>query len=380
MLDKQIMFICADLDFFFSHRLSIARDVQARGYAVHVAAPGASSNPRGRQKGFYGHSLKINAGGMNPLQELATALQIRRLIARSKVKTVQAIGLKSILPTALACRWNRQVVPIFLFTGLGYLFTGEASKLKAIRIALRPVLKTLFRNPRVIFVFQNKDDKQEFLYRKYINSNQKTYIVPGSGVRTERFPKMPLPKNAGLHVLMPARVVGDKGAREFIEAAKIAKTARRDIHFAIAGAPDAKNPTCLSPDEINAAKSFVTFLGHQSDMHALYTQADIVCLPSYREGLPKALLEAASTGRPLIAADAPGSREIVRDGVNGALVPVGDAKALAQMILSLANNLDLREKYGQASAQIVRQDYAMPIINAQMIQIYEDAQAQTDEY
>jgi glycosyltransferase involved in cell wall biosynthesis len=187
---------------------------------------------------------------------------------------------------------------------------------------------------------------------------------------------MPLPKNSSVHILMPARVVGDKGAREFIQAASIIRSTRRDIHFAIAGAPDAKNPTCLGSDEVQAAKRFVTFLGHQSDMQALYTQADVVCLPSYREGLPKALLEAASTGRPLVAADAPGSREIVKDGINGALVPVGDAMALAQMILSLADDRDLREEYGQASAQIVRQDYAMPIINAQMLQIYEAAHAQ----
>lgn len=368
---KTLLYVLADLRFFFSHRQSIALEAKAAGFDVHVACPGAARSEELRAIGISGHDLYIDGGGMNPLKDLRTSCEIFKISRKIYADIVQGIGLKSILPTALAVCLLFKVKAIYLFTGLGYLFTNNALKTRWIRSVLTPFLRLIFRRKNAVFVFQNADDCQIFLDKNLIHKRQ-AVIVRGSGVDMDIYEPYPLPESGYITVLMPSRLVGDKGVREFIEAAKILKTKQPHIKLKIAGDIDTKNPSHLTDKEIKAARPYVDFLGFQNDMKPLYEATDIVCLPSYREGLPLALLEAAACARPLIATDVPGCREIVRDGQNGILVPVRNLKALAGAIIKLSEDFDLRQKYGLQSRKYVESEFSSEIIHRQMMAIYSE--------
>ena len=365
----KILFVLADIKFFFSHRQWLAKDLLNLGVAVHLACPNADKSEGLKDIGVVGHHLNISAGGMNPFKDFSSALQIKSIIKKIDPDIVQGIGLKPSLPAALACRISGHVKSVSLFTGLGFLFTSEGRKAKYARTALSPFFKFLFLNENSTCIFQNPDDFQEFMSRGFVKRDQ-VRLIEGSGVILSNSPLSPPSNNIKVKVLMPARLVGDKGVREYINAARLVKETLPDIIFQIAGDRDPKNPSCISEEEIEEAKDIIEFLGYQENMAPLYQNADIVCLPSYREGLPRALLEAAATGRPLISTDVPGCRQIAIHEKNALVVPAKDSQALASALKYMIANPAMRERFGDESRKMVEQKFSMKIINSQMIEVY----------
>ncbi len=368
---SSVLFIVADLGFFFSHRLALAHAACAEGYDVMVAAPMAASSDKLRQEGFQGFDWRVDAGGLNPFREIVVVLTLWNIMRRAKPSIIQAIGVRSIVPAAVAGRFYISKPLVCLFTGLGYLFTGESRRARGIRHILKPVLKICFARKNLVLVFQNVDDHVLFVNDGYVRPDQTT-LIRGSGVDTDFFVPNPEPEGEEKIVLFPARILGDKGAREFIEAARIIRGRNKNIRFQIAGERDPKNPTCLSETEISNAmiSRCVTFLGHCGDMKKIYAESHIVCLPSYREGLPRALLEAAACGRAIVTTDVPGCREAVQNHKNGILVPAQNAVELAAAIELLAANDVLRQRFGQAGRQLVEENFSITQINRETLAVY----------
>lgn len=366
---SSVLLLVADTGFFFSHRIGLARDARSAGYGISVAAPAAAKTLQ--SSGFRGLDWQIDAGGMNPLKEMFSISSLCRLIAHERPALVHAIGLRTIVPAAVASLLFPSIPLLCLFTGLGFVFTANSAKARLVRVLLKPVLKICFRKKKLRLVFQNPDDLRLLVDQGYA-AEEKTALIRGSGVDTEEYAPQPEPQEETIVVTMPARLLGDKGAREFIAAAGLARARDSRLRFRIAGGRDPKNPSCLSEQEIAAAqeRGDVTFLGHRNDMADIYAQSHIVCLPSYREGLPRALIEAAACGRPLVATDVPGCREIVAHGKNGLLTPVRDTVSLAETLLALAGDAEKRRRFADAGRKMAEEEFSLARVNRETLELY----------
>jgi len=230
-------------------------------------------------------------------------------------------------------------------SGLGYSFSGGRRRWLASRL-VSTAYRVALRRPGIRVIFQNTDDLQGFVRAGIIDPLQ-AVLIRGSGVDLKAFPQTREPAGP-LRVVLPARMLRDKGIVEFAGAARMLRSRGMAAQFLLAGMMDEANPAGISRAELTQLQqeSGVEWMGHVADMPALLASAHVVCLPSYREGLPKALLEACAAGRPIVTTDVPGCRDVVSDGVNGILVPVRDAAALADALQRLLGDAALRARMG----------------------------------
>jgi glycosyltransferase involved in cell wall biosynthesis len=243
-------------------------------------------------------------------------------------------------------------------TGVGYLFSSEQFKAKFLRWALSPILRVLWRRAGTVMLFQNPDDRAVFIKRGL--SAENAPLIPGSGVDDDKFKPVSTKSSLGkskrpLVIGCASRLLRDKGIPELIEAVKILEK-NYLIELQVAGDIFHKNPSSCTPQEIEewSKISSVTFLGKVSDMVGFWQGCDVAILPSHREGFPKALLEAAACGLPLLGSDVPGVREIVVDGVNGLLFSKGDCQDIARKIEKLYADHKFRHSAGKASREVIK--------------------------
>jgi glycosyltransferase involved in cell wall biosynthesis len=269
---------------------------------------------------------------------------------------------------------TRKSAVINAITGLGFVFIDQGWRAGGLRWLVNRFYRIALKNTQV--VFQNEDDRALFLEQGLVTESQ-VCLIPGSGVDTARFGMEPARAALPVVVVLPARMLWDKGVREFVEAAEILKAQGVPARFALVGDTDPNYPACVPEQQLNEWQSsgIVEWWGWQDDMVAVYRQADIVCLPSYREGLPRTLVEAAACGRALVAADVPGCRSIVRQGENGLLVPARDGKALAEALCTLILDADLRQKMGRCGREIVVREYSLERVLGDTLFLYKSGAA-----
>jgi glycosyltransferase involved in cell wall biosynthesis len=289
---------------------------------------------------------------------------------KMKPDLVHHVTIKPVIYGSLAARITGVKAVVNAITGLGFSFSDDGSA-----GILRPLAKTLYRLvlgfPRSCAVFQNPDDRDDFVRMKLIPLAQ-TALIRGSGVDCSRF-RVTAPKEGAPIVIFAGRMLWDKGVGIFIEASRILRATHPDARFVLVGAVDPANPATVSTEQIQdwTAEKAVEWWGERTDMPDVLSGACIVALPStHREGLPKVLLEAAASGRPLVASDVPGCREIVRHEVNGLLVPPRDSQALASAFRRLLESPELRDKFGRAGREIVEQEFSQEIIVRQTLDLY----------
>jgi glycosyltransferase involved in cell wall biosynthesis len=279
--------------------------------------------------------------------------------------------MKPVLYGSIAAYFSGCKNIVNAFTGLGFLFVSN--KLQA-RL-MRSVLKRLFRlsingkNSRLIL--QNTDDVNLITTNKIV-AKSKIHLIRGSGVDLQQY--FPKKENRGVPIIMLAsRMLWDKGIDEYIKAAGYLSSLNIKARFVLVGQTDSENPSGISKQQLNTwvNSGVVEWWGHKENMSEILNQAHVVCLPSYREGLPKVLLEAAACGRPIVTTDAPGCREIVKDGVNGFLVPVRDATAVADALIKLIKSPELRIQMGVKGRELVEKKFSLEKINAETLQVYE---------
>lgn len=368
-----ILMVVNDAAFFLSHRLAIAQAARDAGYDVHVATPAGPGSERIASNGLCFHALPLSRSGTNPLKEIRTIWSLFRLVDCLRPDIVHAITIKPILYCGWLAHFTSRFALVSAIPGLGYVFSSRGMVATIRRIAVRMGYRVALSTRRVRAVFQNKDDLATFLDAGLVGSGSFA-LIRGSGVNLEEFVSTPEPDGEPI-VVLASRMLEQKGIREFLAA--IERLRRRAVvaRFVLVGAPDPDNPSSIPEWQLQKwhDNGAVEWWGRREDMPDVLRQASVVCLPTYYgEGLPKVLIEAAACGRPIVATDWPGCREIVVDRENGLLVPPRDAAALAYALEQLIVDRSLREKMGRRSREIAEADFSVGKVVQQTLAVYSE--------
>lgn len=370
---KKFLLVAGFPDSLVRFRGPLLDALRAAGLEVHAAAPGlraSSVSAQLKKKGIFLHDLPLQRAGMNPLRDMRAWLHLCRLMRRIRPDWMLAYTVKPVIYGLWAARLARVKHRFALITGLGYAFTGSKNETsrqrRLLRMLVERMYRTAFSGAHKVF-FQNPDDEALFRARGILPSGIPSRVVHGSGVSLDEFPEMPVPDTP--HFLMIARLLGDKGVREYARAAGIVRQRFPHVRFSLAGWIDS-NPDAVSARELEewTQAGILEHLGYLEDVRPSLARCSAYVLPSYREGTPRTVLEAMATGRAIITTDAPGCRETVIPGENGFLVPVKSAEALADAMVRLVEDPELARRMGRRSRQIAEEKYDVRKVNAVLLQ------------
>lgn len=369
----RLLFLLNDAPFFVTHRLSVARAARASGFDVHVAVPfEARADAQIRAAGIHVHHVPLRRGARAFVGELRLLRAYWNLIGSLRPDIVHAVTMKPVLYGGLIARLRRVPAVVHAITGLGYLFLIDGLLARAQRASVMALYRIALGHPNLRAIFQNPDDLGLFLRNRLVRP-ETVVTIRGCGVDVAEFPFTPEPPGPPT-VVFPARIIGDKGVREFVAAARILKREGTAAQFRLVGRSDADNPTDVGEETVRAweREGIVEWKGFSNDMPAELALAHVVCMPSYREGLPRVLIEAASVGRAIVTTDVPGCREVVRHGDNGLLVPVRDAPALADALRTLLADDTLRRTMGARGRERAVAEFSVESFVAESLQVYND--------
>lgn len=369
---KALLFANTDW-YLYNFRLPLARALRSQGYDVVLLSPPGEYSKLLVRDGFRWIGFSLSRKGANPLSELITLWRLIRLYRAERPGIAHHFTIKCVLYGGIAARSARVRAIISSVTGLGHIFVTDSLRNRLLRPLVSMVYRYVLARSQVIF--QNPDDRADFV-RLALVEESRTCLIRGSGVDTEFFrPAAGSNKEGPPTVLMVARLLGEKGIREYVEAATIVRKRSPQVRFLIAGDSDPGNPSSIDERLIAEwrRQEDVTFLGYRSDVRDLTWSADLAVLPSYREGMPKSLLESAACGLPLVATDVPGCRELVVQNVNGLLVPPRDSKRLAEAIVQLLENRERREAMGKRSREMVCELFSLDRVVRETMQLYAKA-------
>ena len=369
MRAKILFFITEDW-FFCSHFLNRAIEAQRQGYKITVVTHVQKHGNKITSNGFKLISINLVRRGMNPLKELQIIWKLIRIYKLVKPDIVHNIALKPIFYGTIAAFITRVPFIINAPVGMGYVFSSEKWQAKFFRPLVIYAYRLLLNPINSCVIFENPDDLQMMTNTSIVFPDRST-LIRGAGADLKLFSPKP-ETEGGPVVILVARMLWDKGVGEFVDAAKILKKDGFECRMILVGNPDPENPASISEETLRGwdTEGIVEWWGHREDMPEVFAQSNIVVLPSYREGLPKVLLEAASCGRAIVATDVPGCREIVRHNENGLLVPPHDSKAVADAIKKLIENPELRAKMGARGRKIVEAEFSEEIVVKQTMAVY----------
>lgn len=359
--------------YLFNFRLSLARALQAQGHEVLLISPPGEYGARLQALGFRWQGLPMDRKSLNPLQELRLLVHLWRLYRREQPALAHHFTIKCVVYGSIAALLARVPARVNAVAGMGYVFTNQALKARLLRPAVRGLLRLVLNGRGARLILQNSDDVAAFAQAGLVHPAV-VRLVQGSGVDLSRFQPGAQTAQAGepTRVLLAARLLWDKGIAEYVEAARRLKAKGLLIRFLLAGAPDPGNPAAIPQAALDgwAAEGLIELLGQVGDMPALFARVTMVVLPSYREGLPKSLIEAAACALPLVTTDAPGCREVVTHEVDGLLVPIKNARALAAAIERLHLNPAWARELGQAARERALQQFDERIVIRQTLAVY----------
>ena len=339
-------------------RLPVMKELVNRGHKVYAIVPRGEVFEKFSDFGIEAVEYKIDRASLNPFNEVKTILEIREKVKALNLDILHSFTHKPNLYGGFAGAKNF----IQTVTGLGSFFIHDDLKSKIIKKVILSGYKVTSKRAKKV-IFQNSDDLEMFINLGII-PRKKTVLVRSSGIDTNEWTLEEKPQNKKPIVLMIARVIRDKGVKEFINAAEMLK---EKSEFWYVGDKDTGNKNAFEPDWKN-----VKYLGFRKDIKDLIAKADIIVLPSYREGVPRTLLEAASMSKPIVTTNAPGCKEVVEDGVNGFLVPVKDSRSLAKKIEILIDNPKLREEFGKNSRIKAVNEFDIKAVVDKYLKVYEE--------
>jgi glycosyltransferase involved in cell wall biosynthesis len=367
---KLLLFANTDW-YLYNFRLALAQALRALDHEVVLVSPDGAYSPRLQKLGFRWVCFPMERRGMNPLFEISTIVRLFRLYRREKPDLVHQFTIKCVLYGSLACYLLGIRSVVNSVTGLGYVFTEGKGTRRWLRSLVTLFNRLVLRRTWVIF--QNPDDRAIFLENRLVNP-RRVALIRGSGVDNQRF--TPTPEPAGIPVvILPARMLWDKGVAEFVEAARRLQADGLRARFVLVGDSDSDNPAAVPVGQIQewVKMGVIEWWGWRDDMDTVYAQAHIVCLPSYREGVPKTLIEAAACGRPIVASNVAGCREIVSQDENGLLVPARDIPALVASLKKLIQDSSLRHVMGIRGRIIAEKEFSMDLVISQTLHVYHSA-------
>ena len=364
----RLLYLVSEDWYFLSHRLPMARAARQAGYDVHVATRVVDGGAAIAAEGFTLHPLTWRRGSTNPSDFLKAIAEVRRLYRTLAPDLVHQVAFWPSIVGSLAAN-GLATRRISALAGMGYVFTSNTPKAWMVRTLLRPFLRHLLSGPHAAVLVQNPDDyaaMQALGIRR-----DRIFVIPGSGVDTDTLRPLPEPPPP-IVMAYVGRLLDDKGLRALIAAQALLTARGENIRLLIAGETDPANPASIPTSEIETwrRQPAVELLGQVADIGSVWARAHIAVLPSRREGLPKSLLEAAACGRPIVATNVTGCREIARQDINALLVPVDDAQAIAVAVQQLAHDPALRTKFAQAGRAIVEREFASARIGPETVKLY----------
>lgn len=360
--------------YLFNFRLNLLHAAKHRGWTIHFASPQAGYFERLQTAGYKGHAVTLDSAGLNPWRELRTLLALARTFRRVRPDVIHLFTLKCVLYGCLAAPFARHASIVGAVTGMGHLFTTRSWRTRLLKPAVLLALKFALRLSCVQIVFQNTADRDEFIAHGLIPL-ERTSVIRGSGVDCERFQPSAMPPAAYTkpRLLFCGRLIQEKGIHEYMQATATLRNNGYSFESRIAGAPYPGNPSSLSTAAIEQLKNDGShiFLGHHDDMAQLFAQTDIVVLPTYREGTPKALLEAAACGCIIVTTDIPGCQGIVDQDKNGALAKPRDAGAIATALEQILDRTpEERHAMREHSRTVAIERFSDREVNRETLDLY----------
>ena len=372
MKGKRLLYIVNSADFFMSHRLPLALAAMKRGFDVHVAV-GEGGGEALEAHNVKCYTIPLTRSGRGLATEIRCFLSVFRLLRKLKPDVVHMITIKPVVYGGIAARMLLIKGRAFAIPGLGFVFLSKGFRAKFLRALIGQLYKLALGGSGVRIIFQNPDDLQLFKKLRFLGRRAKYSLIRGSGVDLADYQAES--EHEGFPVVcMAARLLKDKGVNEYFFAAQLLRQRGVTARFLLAGDIDPGNPASISEQTLEAWKvsNVLEILGYRRDISNLFASSSIVVLPSYREGLPKVLLEAAACGRAVVTTDVPGCRDAIEPNVTGLLVPACDSVALADAIQRLIENPELRQRMGQAGRELAEREFGIERVIDQHMTIYRE--------
>jgi len=367
---RRLLYVANEDFAFLMNRLPMARAARDAGFEVHVATHVTRDAKAIEAEGFILHPIPLSRGGLSPLAAIPTILALRGIERRISPQILHHSGLQCCVYGSIAA-FGSKIRQVNAITGMGYVFTSVTWRTRLLKTGIGWLLPWLLNRETSRVLVQNPDDRAALVGLGV--EPKRIDLIPGSGVDTDALQPLPEPEGP-ITFGFAGRLLTDKGIRALVAAHDIVRRQGLETNLIIAGNPDPANPASVSLEEVNewTQRPGIIWLGHIKDIVSLWRRCHVAVLPSHREGLPGSLMEAAASGRPMIATDAPGCRAIVLEDQTGLLVPIEDPKALAQAIVKLATSPELRARYGNAARELVVSGLSAKIIGEQVVRLYND--------
>ena len=358
---RRLLFVVNNPAFFMSHRLPVAQAAQRAGYDVHVATMDGPAVADIVALGMTHHVIPMTRSGKHPLQELGTLLALLRLFRRLRPRVVHLVTIKPVLYGGIAARLARVPGMVAAISGLGFVFLSNSLKMRLVRSVVARLYRLALGHPNSRVIFQNASDR-DLLKSLGAVRDEQVVLIRGAGVDLDLCQALPEPAAPPVVATMVARLLRARGV---------------PVTMRLVGGVDAGNPTSATPAEVEAwqREGCVEALGERSDVPQLYAASHIAVLPSYREGLPKSLIEAAACGRAVVTTDVPGCRDAIDPDKTGLLVPVRDPQALADAIARLAGDATLRQAMGTAGRALAEREFNIERVARIHVELYDTLSA-----
>lgn len=372
---KNILFIVNVDWFFISHRLPIAIEAKKNGYDVIIACHFTQHKQELIDLGFNVVEIPFSRSGGGALKEIATIKCIRQVVKDVNPTVIHAVTIKPVLYTGLALKTIKRNIPfVAAISGLGYVFTANSLRAKVTRVIASAFYKVALSQKYKTVIFQNTSDESILTDVARLTANDKV-LIKGSGADLSVYSYLPEKVTENIKVVMACRLLKEKGVYEYIDAAKCVKGHYPETEFLLVGTPDLENPNTVKQHEIDTwvSQGIINYLGHRNDIPDVFSNSNIVCLPSfYGEGVPKVLIEGAACGRAIITTDNPGCRDAIINGETGITVPIRNSEALANAIVELIDNTELRVSMGKKARTFAESEFDINSVVSKHLAIYSD--------
>ncbi|HBR98749.1 MAG TPA: glycosyltransferase family 1 protein [Gammaproteobacteria bacterium] len=369
---KTVLFVVSEDWYFVSHRLPLAEYAVAQGYQVGVLCNVSDRRSVIEQAGIDVFDWQLLRKSKNPLNELRSIAILRRCVRSYEPDIIHAVALKPILYTHLTTT-SSAVRLVSALGGLGYTFSSDSRMAKALRGVIRIALQRVIRRKNSHIIMQNPDDMHMLTHVGIQREDGHFSLIPGVGVDHERFHPKASPAQSSRTVIYTGRLLWDKGMDEFVQVARAIKSSHPTVRFVLAGMRDEHNPECVPSQVLEqwCREGVVEWAGYQKDVVKSLHKASVFLFPSYREGFPKAVLEASSCGLPVVTFDVPGCREVVNHGTTGYLIPFKDVAKMQAAVRKLLDDHEHALALGQAGRERVLQQYTVKHIADQTLRVWE---------
>jgi len=370
----KFLFVVNDINFFISHRFEIAEKLFSLGYEIHIFA---GYDPQSKNSNnllsydlsnFKIKKINLSRGGFKIWNDVGFFINLYRYCKKYSPDVLHLITLKPIIYGGIIARILNHPRVVISFTGLGFLFINKTKKIN--QYIFKKLLRFVLKNRKIHSIFQNKDDISSIKSIFNIPDDNIT-LIRGSGVNLDKY-KFSIEPNKEMNIVMASRILIDKGVLEFIEASKIVSSKGYKCKFYLYGDIDPPNPSAISLTKLQnlTQESKVIYGGFSQNIQEIYSSSNIIVFPSYREGFPKSLIEAAAIGRPIITTDVPGCRDAIINNKTGILVPVKDSLAIAKAIIYLVNNKKLRLNMGLKAREYAEKNLSIEYVIEKHLGLY----------